>query len=68
MNTKSTQIVPLEWNEAKELERLVNSATKTGQALVIDPKHGINRALPEGLISPNQGVNGNVRFTTHYGS
>jgi hypothetical protein len=67
MNSKSTQVVPLDWNEAKELESLIDSANKNGQALVLDSKEGVSRAIPAGLISPNEG-NASVRFGTHYGS
>ena len=68
MKTTDTKIVPLEWNEAKKLEKLLNSADDSGQALILDPKEGVNRAVPAGLISPNEHLNGSVRFRTHYGS
>jgi len=68
MKTTKTKIVPLEWNEAKQLEALVNSAANSGQALVMEPNEGVSRALPPEFVSPNQNLNGSVRFGTHYGS
>jgi hypothetical protein len=67
MKTSTTQIVPLDWNEAKQLEKLLNSAADGRQALVVDPTKGVSETMPTGLISPNENVNGSVRFGTHYG-
>jgi len=68
MKTVNTQIVPLEWNEAKQLESLLNSAAETRQALVVDPKQGVSQAKAIEMISPNENINGSVRFGTHYNS
>ena len=66
MKPAMTKVVPLEWNEAKNLEQLLNNAANERQALVVDPKQGVTGAVPAGLISPNDSINGSVRFTTHY--
>jgi len=68
MKAKNTQLVPLEWKEAKQLESLLNSAADSRQALVVDPRQGISDSRPVKLISPNENLNGSVRFGTHYGS
>lgn len=68
MKTTNTQSVPLEWNEAKKLESLLNSAADGCQVLVVDPKQGVSQTQPAELISPNENVNGSVRFGIHYSS
>lgn len=66
MGTPYKTIVPLEWNEANKLEQLIDTASKNKQALVIDPQRGVSHVAPGGLISPNENINGQNRFYTHY--
>ena len=65
MKTGQTRITPLEWNEAKQLAALVKSTGNGGQVLVVDPQQGVTRTAPAELISPNENINGSVRFGIH---
>ncbi len=62
----TTEIQALEWKEAEALEALINKATESKQALVIDPRKGVTGSMPGSLISPNQNLNGTTRFGRHY--
>lgn len=64
--TKTRTIEPLEWQEAKELETLINKATDEKLALVVDPDQGVTGTKPPSLMSPLDRVNGQLRFNRHY--
>lgn len=63
---KTKEMKAIEWNEAKELEGMIESAASQKQALVIDPKEGVTGVMPSGLISANQNLSGSSRFGKHY--
>ena len=67
-NTYQTKqkFAPLEPERARELEFIIDNASRSKQAVVIDPDKGIIGAQPVSLISPNASTNGLVRYGRHY--
>ena len=61
-----SNLAPLEPQRAAELERLINKAAQSKEALIIDVDCGVVDSKPTSLISPNEQLNGLVRFGRHY--
>ena len=68
MKTASLEFAPLDVEQAKELEELINSAAREKKAVVIDPEEEglIGSAPKEELISPAEKTNGLARYQRHY--
>jgi hypothetical protein len=62
------EFAPLEPQRAAELERLVNKAAQGEEVLLVDVDRGVVGSRPANLISPNENLNGLVRFGRHYGN
>ena len=62
------EFAPLDVEQAKELEEIINSAAREKKAVVIDPEdEGITGSVAkEELISPADKTNGLARYQRHY--
>ena len=58
---------PLPPERAAELKWTINEAERKGEAIVIDPDHGVVGSTPVSLISPNANTTGLVRYGRHFG-
>ena len=67
MKTECCEFAPLELDRATELQEIINEAAREKQAVLIDPdEEGLSGLAPSELISPNENVNGLVRYQRHY--
>ena len=67
MGLDHPDFAPLEPERAKEIETIINKASRSKEAVVIDPDQGVIGAKPVNLISPSENTNALVRYGRHYG-
>jgi hypothetical protein len=69
MKTVSSEFSPLELERAEELQETINRAAREGQAILIESEEeGVSGLERPELISPEENVNGLVRYQRHYAS
>lgn len=66
MGNQNSDFRPLEPERAKDLEFIINKATRDKEAIVIDPDSGVSGTKPVNLLSPNSKTNALVRYGRHY--
>lgn len=66
MGRPNVDFAPLEPEQAKELEFVIDNAARGKHAVVIDPDQGVTGAQPLSLVSPSANTNALVRFGRHY--
>jgi len=66
MKNSNTGFAPLEWDEAEQLNKKINDASRRKKPLVINPGEGIDVSASPSLLSSMEGTNALVRFGRHY--